>query len=69
VFRAKGVALGFASSNRRHLFHLCGKRFTIDDSDWRKAALGTPKVVGDRQKDIDQAGLKGRSSRPVWQKR
>ncbi len=39
VFRAKGV-LWFRESERRHLFHLCGKRFTIDDSDW---PAGTPR--------------------------
>jgi len=42
VFRAKGV-LWFRESNRRHLFHLCGKRFTIDDSDWPQGSLGTPR--------------------------
>jgi G3E family GTPase len=34
VFRAKGI-LWFNESERRHVFHLAGKRFTIDDSDWR----------------------------------
>ena len=33
VFRAKGV-LWFNESERRHLFHLAGKRFSIDDTDW-----------------------------------
>lgn len=33
VFRAKGI-LWFRESGRRHLFHLAGKRFSIDDDDW-----------------------------------
>lgn len=38
VFRAKGI-LWFDESPRRHIFHLCGKRFTMDDEDWK----GDPK--------------------------
>ncbi|WP_199246445.1 GTP-binding protein [[Phormidium] sp. ETS-05] len=38
VFRAKGI-LWFDESGRRHVFHLSGKRFTIDDDDWK----GQPK--------------------------
>ncbi len=33
VFRAKGI-LWFKESERRHIFHLAGKRFSIDDTDW-----------------------------------
>ena len=33
VFRAKGI-LWFKESERRHVFHLAGKRFSIDDTDW-----------------------------------
>lgn len=33
VFRAKGI-LWFVESERRHVFHLSGKRFTLDDTDW-----------------------------------
>ena len=36
VFRAKGI-LWFNESQRRHVFHLAGKRFSIDDSDWPDA--------------------------------
>ena len=36
VFRAKGI-LWFRESERRHLFHLAGKRFSIDDDDWPSA--------------------------------
>jgi G3E family GTPase len=56
VFRAKGV-LWFRESNRRHLFHLCGKRFTIDDSDWPEGSERHTKVVA-IGKDLDQAGLR-----------
>ncbi len=37
VFRAKGI-LWFNESERRHIFHLAGKRFSIDDSDWPSEA-------------------------------
>ncbi len=33
VFRAKGI-LWFNESEKRHVFHLAGKRFSIDDSEW-----------------------------------
>jgi G3E family GTPase len=56
VFRAKGV-LWFRESNRRHLFHLCGKRFTIDDSDWPEGSERHTKVVA-IGKDLDQARLR-----------
>ncbi len=36
VFRAKGI-LWFNESERRHIFHLAGKRFSIDDTDWPSA--------------------------------
>ncbi|WP_299414629.1 GTP-binding protein [Acaryochloris sp. IP29b_bin.148] len=38
VFRAKGI-LWFDESEKRHVFHLSGKRFSLDDEDWR----GEPK--------------------------
>ncbi|MEO0988343.1 MAG: GTP-binding protein [Cyanobacteria bacterium J06639_14] len=38
VFRAKGI-LWFEESPKRHIFHLSGKRFSLDDEDWR----GNPK--------------------------
>jgi len=56
VFRAKGV-LWFRESERRHLFHLCGKRFTIDDSDWPDGSERHTKVVV-IGKGIDQVTLK-----------
>ncbi len=38
VFRAKGI-LWFNESPNRHIFHLSGKRFSIEDADWE----GEPK--------------------------
>jgi G3E family GTPase len=34
IFRAKGI-MWFDESPARHIFHLCGKRFTIDDTEWK----------------------------------
>jgi len=38
VFRAKGI-LWFDESPKRHIFHLSGKRFSLDDDQWK----GSPK--------------------------
>ena len=38
VFRAKGI-LWLEGSTARHIFHLSGKRFGIEDDRWK----GTPK--------------------------
>ncbi len=38
VFRAKGI-LWFDESPKRHIFHLSGKRFTLEDDEWK----GSPK--------------------------
>jgi G3E family GTPase len=34
IFRAKGI-LWFDESPKRHIFHLSGKRFSIDDEEWK----------------------------------
>ena len=39
IFRAKGI-LWFSESPQRHIFHLSGKRFSIDDEEWK----GEPKT-------------------------
>lgn len=44
VFRAKGI-LWFDESPLRHVFHLSGKRFTIDDSDWKKDEVKKNQLV------------------------
>ncbi|MFQ6538081.1 MULTISPECIES: CobW family GTP-binding protein [Aphanothece] len=55
VFRAKGI-LWFNESERRHVFHLAGKRFSIDDSDWPSGARKNQIVlIG---KDLNHAQLR-----------
>jgi G3E family GTPase len=53
VFRAKGI-LWFEESPKCHIFHLSGKRFSLDDEAWK----GTPKLklvlIG---QNLDQAQL------------
>lgn len=44
VFRAKGI-LWFNESERRHVFHLAGKRFSIDDSDWPEGSGRKNQIV------------------------
>ena len=44
VFRAKGI-LWFRESERRHLFHLAGKRFSIDDDNWPAAMPRSNRLV------------------------
>ncbi|MDA0718204.1 MAG: GTP-binding protein [Cyanobacteria bacterium] len=44
VFRAKGI-LWFNESERRHVFHLAGKRFSIDDSDWPEGSVRKNQIV------------------------
>jgi G3E family GTPase len=51
VFRAKGI-LWFNESERRHIFHLAGKRFSIDDSDWPGERSNQLVLIG-RQLDHD----------------
>jgi G3E family GTPase len=54
VFRAKGI-LWFKESPKRHIFHLSGKRFSLDDAEWK----GTPKnqlvLIG---QDLDHEKLR-----------
>ncbi|MGK7889309.1 MAG: GTP-binding protein [Leptolyngbyaceae cyanobacterium] len=50
VFRAKGV-LWFEESEKRHLFQLSGKRFTLDDSEW-KTPPKTELVLIGRKLDV-----------------
>ncbi|MCY4359440.1 MAG: GTP-binding protein [Cyanobacteria bacterium MAG APA_bin_95] len=56
VFRAKGI-LWFRQSERRHLFHLAGKRFSIDDDDWPSTMPRANRLVliG---RDLNQANLR-----------
>ena len=56
VFRAKGI-LWFNESDKRHVFHLAGKRFSIDDSEWNTPAERKNQLVliG---KDLDHSKLR-----------
>jgi G3E family GTPase len=44
IFRAKGI-LWFKESPDRHIFHLSGKRFTIEDDTWREGVKRENKLV------------------------
>ncbi|QNI67348.1 GTP-binding protein [Synechococcus sp. BMK-MC-1] len=54
VFRAKGI-LWFNESERRHVFHLAGKRFSIDDTDWSGDRKNQLVLIG---RDIDHTTLR-----------
>jgi len=45
VFRAKGI-LWFQESPNRHIFHLSGKRFSIEDSDWESDPKNQLVLIG-----------------------
>lgn len=44
IFRAKGV-LWFAESPDRHIFHLCGKRYTVDSEQWAHGSVPQTQLV------------------------
>ena len=54
VFRAKGI-LWFNESERRHVFHLAGKRFSIDDSEWPGERKNQLVIIG---RDLDHPTLR-----------
>ncbi len=54
VFRAKGI-LWFSESERRHVFHLAGKRFSIDDTDWKGPRKNQLVLIG---KELDHDKLR-----------
>jgi len=45
VFRAKGI-LWFDESPHRHIFHLSGKRFTMEDSEWKGSQKNQLVLIG-----------------------
>jgi G3E family GTPase len=53
VFRAKGI-MWFDESPQRHIFHLCGKRFTIDDDEWKGERKNQIVLIG---QNLDQDTL------------
>ena len=54
VFRSKGI-LWFQESERRHVFHLTGKRFSINDSDWTGERKNQIVMIG---RDINHDSLR-----------
>jgi G3E family GTPase len=45
VFRAKGI-IWFDESEKRHIFHLSGKRFTLDESVWNGGPKNQLVLIG-----------------------
>ncbi len=45
IFRAKGI-LWFDESPKRHIFHLSGKRFTIEDDEWKGEKKNQLVLIG-----------------------
>ena len=58
VFRAKGI-LWFMESERKHIFHLSGKRFSLDDEEWTKEKSNKIVIIG---KDLDHQTIKNQLS-------
>ena len=54
VFRAKGI-LWFMESERKHVFHLSGKRFSLDDYEWENEKSNKIVLIG---KDLDHQTIK-----------
>ena len=53
VFRAKGI-LWFDESPKRHIFHLSGKRFSLDDEQWKNDDRKNQLVLIGQNLDHDQ---------------
>ena len=53
MFRAKGF-LWFDESDKCHVFHLCGKRFSIDDEQWKGEPQTKFVIIG---QDLDNAKI------------
>lgn len=53
IFRGKGI-LWFDESPKRHIFHLCGKRFTLDDDEWKGEKKNQLVLIG---QNLDEEGL------------
>ena len=54
IFRAKGI-LWFEESPQRHVFHLSGKRFTLEDEEWRGKKKTQLVLIG---QNLDEATLR-----------
>ena len=58
VFRAKGI-LWFMESDKKHIFHLSGKRFSLDDEEWTKEKSNKIVLIG---KNLDHQTIKNQLS-------
>jgi G3E family GTPase len=56
VFRGKGI-LWVAESDARYVFHLVGKRFSLDESRWHGPRKNTLVLIG---RNLDRAQLRRR---------
>ena len=54
VFRAKGI-MWFEESPKRHIFHLSGKRFSMDDDEWKGEPKNQIVLIG---QGLDIEGLR-----------
>lgn len=54
IFRAKGI-LWFEESPKRHIFHLSGKRFSLDDEEWKGQPKNQLVLIG---QNLDHKTLK-----------
>ncbi len=54
IFRAKGF-LWFDESDKCHVFHLCGKRFSIDDQEWKGQPQTKFVIIG---QDLDNEKIR-----------
>ncbi len=54
IFRAKGF-LWFDESDKCHVFHLCGKRFSIDDEQWKGQPQTKFVIIG---QNLDKAKIR-----------
>lgn len=61
VFRAKGI-LWFDESPKRHIFHLCGKRFSLDDDEWKAEPKNQLVLIG---QNLDLKTLKAQLEKCV----
>ena len=61
VFRAKGI-LWFDESPKRHVFHLCGKRFSIEDEEWKGAPKNQLVLIG---QNLDEETLRSQIEKCV----
>ena len=58
IFRAKGI-LWFMESERKHIFHLSGKRFSLDDEEWSQEKSNKIVLIG---KNLDHQTIKNQLS-------